>query len=122
MVKGLENLGIPGFHVNGIDKHDVNISYPCVFEKAYIKPEIKLEMGPLAAWTPHGKYKVSSYTAEEYPSVFDRCDFDVTTIELHRTFWEKVTILHKNAHRDPEKPHPLRYSRHYYDVYQILTS
>ena len=33
-----------------------------------------------------------------------------------RTFWEKVTILHKEAFRTNEK-FPSRYSRHYYDLY-----
>ncbi|MBU0754655.1 MAG: nucleotidyl transferase AbiEii/AbiGii toxin family protein, partial [Planctomycetes bacterium] len=33
-----------------------------------------------------------------------------------RTFWEKVTILHHEAHRPAANPQPPGYSRHYYDV------
>jgi len=38
------------------------------------------------------------------------------TVMAKRTFWEKVTILHKEAFRATGK-FPNRYSRHYYDLY-----
>ena len=38
-----------------------------------------------------------------------------------RTFWEKVTILHKEAFRTSGK-FPSRYSRHYYDLYCMYKS
>ena len=40
-------------------------------------------------------------------------------LDAERTFWEKATILHQEAHRGPERPLPIRYSRHYYDVYRL---
>jgi hypothetical protein len=40
----------------------------------------------------------------------------VTALLAKRTFLEKVTILHAEYYRDPRKPVPQRYSRHYYDV------
>lgn len=53
----------------------------------------------------------------------------VRTISPERTFWEKVLILHQEAHRPffkkdkdgKEIPNsiPRRYSRHYYDVWKI---
>jgi len=33
-----------------------------------------------------------------------------------RTFWEKATILHHEAHRPKDSVVPERYSRHYYDL------
>ena len=36
-----------------------------------------------------------------------------------RTFWEKVTILHREAFRSENSALPSRYSRHYYDLYCI---
>jgi len=43
-------------------------------------------------------------------------------LKAERTFWEKATILHEEAHRPPDDPLPLRYSRHYYDLAQIAGS
>jgi len=40
----------------------------------------------------------------------------------HKTFWDKVTILHCEAHRPEDKQQPQRYSRHYYDLYKMLNS
>lgn len=42
-----------------------------------------------------------------------------------RTFWEKMTILHKVTHRLEENPEwhiPEPYSRHYYDIYRLAQS
>ncbi len=39
-----------------------------------------------------------------------------------RTFREKITILHQEANRPHTKNIPHSYSRHYYDVYQIIHS
>mgnify|MGYP003588424483 CR=1 FL=1 len=36
--------------------------------------------------------------------------------KAERTFWEKSTILHAAAFREPLAVPPLRYSRHYYDL------
>lgn len=44
----------------------------------------------------------------------------VRTIAAERTFWEKATILHQEAHR--ESVMPQRHSRHYYDLYKLALS
>jgi hypothetical protein len=41
-------------------------------------------------------------------------------IAAERTFWEKATILHKEAHRKTQIPQ--RHSRHYYDLYKLAVS
>ena len=56
------------------------------------------------------------YAAEAFPEVFDETECPVRVIKAERTFWEKATILHHEAHRPKDTPQPLRYSRHYYDV------
>ncbi|MDE3179763.1 MAG: nucleotidyl transferase AbiEii/AbiGii toxin family protein [Acidobacteriota bacterium] len=98
---------------------DVLIQYPRAFTLEAIRPEIRLEIGPLAAWVPNEEKKIRPYAAERFPNLFTRPDTTVRTITAERTFWEKATILHQEAHRGPERPLPLRYSRHYYDVYRL---
>jgi hypothetical protein len=40
----------------------------------------------------------------------------VRALSAERTFWEKATILHAEAHREAGQPTPVRYSRHYADL------
>jgi Nucleotidyl transferase AbiEii toxin, Type IV TA system len=101
---------------------DVLVQYPASFSLSAILPHIKLEIGPLAAWIPIEKKKVSPYVAEKFPHLFAQSFTSVSTVAAERTFWEKATILHQEAHRPPNSRLPLRYSRHYYDLYQLSCS
>ncbi len=98
------------------DPHVINIHYPAAFSDEYLRPEVRLEIGPLAAWLPCEERTISCYAAEEFPGVFEKKECSVKVIKAERTFWEKATILHQEAHRPEDKPQPSRYSRHYYDM------
>lgn len=104
------------------DEHNINITYPSSFKDDYLRPQILLEIGPLASWLPHDNYEISSYAAEHFPDLFTQVKCNVNAIVAHRTFWEKATILHQEAHRAEEKTMPPRYSRHYYDLAIMATS
>ena len=60
---------------------------------------------------------ITSFTAEKYPNLFEQANAEVLTIDAERTFWEKITILHKIANFPEGKKLPNRYARHLYDVY-----
>ena len=94
----------------------IHVTYPVGFSDEYLRPEIRLEIGPLAQWTPNESYEVQPYAAEVFPDLFDQPQCRVQAVRAERTFWEKVTILHQEAHHPEGKPLPLRCSRHYYDV------
>ena len=79
----------------------------------------RLEIGPIAAWKPNAPRDIRPYAAEQVPEVFKQSTTTVPTISAERTFWEKATILHQEAHRSAEKLLPPRYSRHYYDLYRM---
>jgi hypothetical protein len=98
------------------DPNVIAIEYPAAFSAAYIRPEIRLEVGPLAIWAPNATYQISPYCAEEFPALFSRPTCHVQSIKAERTFWEKATILHHEAFRPEGNPQPTRYSRHYYDL------
>ena len=100
----------------------VNFFYPHVFSTNYLRDEIRLEIGPLAEWVPSHPVKISPTVAEQYPAVFRQVDTIVPTVDVERTFWEKVTILHKTASSCKQKGIPTRYARHYYDLYQMSIS
>lgn len=104
------------------DLHAINVMYPAAFSDAYLRPEVLLEIGPLAAWLPCDSYRIRPYAAEIFPQVFKQADCAVQTIRAERTLWEKATILHQEAHRPEDSPQPLRYSRHYYDLAMMANS
>ncbi len=98
------------------DPHALKVIYPNAFSDDYLRPEVRLEIGPLAAWMPHDRYRIHPYAAEAFPQLFKQADCEVHAIRAERTFWEKATILHHEANRPPDSAQPSRYSRHYYDL------
>ncbi len=101
---------------------DVIVGYPAAFPGEYIRPEIRLEIGPLALRVPNDRYEIRSYASEEFSANFEQPVCQVRAIKAERTFWEKATILHQEAHRSEDKKQPLRYSRHYYDLARMAQS
>lgn len=102
-----------------VDEHEtqtVNFTYPKLFGEDSILPMVRLEIGALAAWTPTTQSEIISYAAQQYGRIFQNPSTSVLTVMPERTFWEKVTILHKEAFRTNGN-FPARYSRHYYDLF-----
>jgi len=104
------------------DPHVIEVRYPAAFADGYLRPEVRLEIGPLAAWLPHEDRAISCYADQAFPQLFGRVEFPVRVIRAERTFWEKATILHHEAHRPAGNPQPPRYSRHYYDLARMAVS
>jgi hypothetical protein len=104
--------------IDEFDGNTLQIEYPKGITDKYLLPHIKLEIGPLAAWTPNKKYPIKPYIDGASENIKIE-NIYVPTIILERTFWEKVTILHKEHFRTSERNNPERYSRHYYDLYKI---
>ena len=113
------NTGLSAM-VDSQDPYVVNIQYPAAFSEAYIRPEVRLEIGPLASWAPSASHIVRPYLFDVLPAVLANPDCTVVAIAAERTFWEKATILHQEAHRQTLIPQ--RYSRHYYDLYKLAIS
>ncbi len=111
--------GVCAAEIDPNDSHSILVRYPASFSGEYIRPEIKLEIGPLAAKEPSEEREIQSYAAEEFPDLFSEPSCLVRVIRAERTFWEKATILHQEAHRPDDKPQPRGYSRHYYDMYMM---
>ena len=104
------------------DGQTVKFTYPNSFSDTAILQEIRLEIGALAAWTPAAEQKIKPYAAEYYGRVFEQPSTQILTVLPERTFWEKVTILHREAFRAESSTLPSRYSRHYYDLYCMAKS
>lgn len=100
------------------DPQTLCFNYPRSFDNRGLLQQIRLETGALAAWTPASRAAVTPYIAESLPELFKKPAVSVLTVAPERTFWEKVTILHREAHRTNGKM-PMRYSRHYYDLFKL---
>ena len=107
-------------YIDDSDPQTVKIAYPNSFSDTSILQEIRLEIGALAAWTPVKNASITPYAAEQYARLFEQPSTEVLTVLPERTFWEKVTILHREAFRPEDRPFPSRYSRHYYDLYKMM--
>ena len=108
-----------------VDENDemvINFYYPQLFEVEYLRDKVRLEIGPLAEWLPSHVTDIQSFVSEKYPQLFARKVTEILTIDVERTFWEKLTILHKMANFPVNKNLPPRYARHLYDVYCMTNS
>lgn len=108
-------------YIDPKESQTVCFAYPRLFSEGAILPTIRLEIGALAAWTPTQVAKITPFVAEQYPQVFQQHSTSLRTVSPERTFWEKATILHKEAFRKNGQ-FPSRYSRHYYDLWCMAQS
>jgi hypothetical protein len=127
----LDQLGEPkagewSLEIDPDDAQTVNFHYPAALEAthyegmAYITPRVKLEFGGRGDPWPTEKKIIHPYAAEDFPDFFEDPDTRVIVLSAQRTFWEKATALHAEAHRPIGSPTPQYFSRHYYDLAMLL--
>ena len=87
---------------------------PAGFE--YLRRSVKLEFGSLSDQQPTDRHPVRPWIADVLEEAFADWNCQVVALDVHRTFWEKATILHSEYHRPAEKAMPDRFSRHYADT------
>ena len=108
--------------IDAEDGRVIHIHYHGVFEDQYLRPDIRLEVGPFSEWVPCAEYLITPYVAEVFPSVFSSPQCRVIALKAERTFWEKVVILHQESFRAESQSASIRYSRHYYDLAMMARS
>ena len=100
----------------------INFYYPINYSNKYLRNYIRLEIGPLAKWVPSHLKSISPFVCEIYPNRFKQKESLILTTDIERTFWEKISILHKISNFPKDKFLPKRYARHYYDIYMMANS
>ena len=127
----VQQLGEPtkgewSLEIDTNDAQTVSFHYPTALPATeyegmvYITPRVKLELGARGDPWPTEKKVIRPYAAEDFPNFFDNPDCTVTVLSARRTFWEKATALHAEAHRPAELPTPQYFSRHCYDLAMLL--
>lgn len=106
------------FYIDDFDEQTICFDYLKNHKDNSILQVIRLEIGCLAEPIPASNQKIRAYIEEAYPEVFDE-NIEVVAVDRLRTFYEKITILHREANR-VNGNYPTRYSRHFYDVYKMI--
>jgi hypothetical protein len=112
-----------GIAIDPDDSQTVNFRYPPALTPlgldvpAYIRQNVRLEMGARSDSWPASNYQITPYVAELFPNMLQSAFCEVNTLEAIRTFWEKATLLHAEFHRTDPTAGSERMSRHYYDLY-----
>lgn len=106
------------FYIDEFDEQTICFDYPKRHMDSSILQIIRLEIGSLAEPIPSNNQKIKTYIEEVYPNLFNE-NIEVVAVDSLRTFYEKITILHREANR-LNGNYPARYSRHFYDVYKML--
>lgn len=106
--------------IDADDPQTLRFTYPTVLgagaPDGYIRREVRIECGARSDDWPAEDKTILPYVAEAYPSTITDAAVPLRVLSIERTFWEKATILHAEAHRDESKATPSRYSRHYADL------
>ena len=104
-----------------VDAQTVLFHYPAVAARGdYVRPVVKIELGARSDTEPSAEPRITPYLADALPDVTGDCAFTVRTVAPERTFWEKVALLHEEAHRTSDAPPKARLARHYYDVWALI--
>ncbi len=88
----------------------------------YVRRVVLLELGARSDHWPAEVRPVRPYAAEALPGLFAEPECRVRTLKAERTFWEKATLLHAEAHRPADVAMGDRLSRHYYDLARLYQS
>jgi len=106
--------------VDAEDSQTLRFTYPSDVRgskpDAYVRREVKIECGARSDDWPAEEKSVIPYVAELYPDSLSDAVAPLRVLSIERTFWEKATIVHAEAHRDAAKMTPQRFSRHYADL------
>jgi len=99
----------------------IEIYYPKLTEKdIYLRPGVLVEIGSRSLIEPFSPCKFKTLVAENYSEKsFADNEITIPTVNVERTFLEKVFLLHEEYQRPAEKRRVERLSRHLYDIEKI---
>ena len=99
----------------------IEIYYPKLTEKdIYLRPGVLVEIGSRSLKEPFSPCKFKTLVAENYSDkLFADNNITIPTVNVERTFLEKVFLLHEEFQRPIEKRRVERLSRHLYDIEKI---
>jgi len=101
------------------DGQSILFYYPTLeSQTSYISQRVYIECGIRGSMEPAENASIKPYVSE----IMETKPVQIHVLSPLRTFWEKATLLHAEAHRPNEKSTPIRLSRHYYDLFMFERS
>jgi hypothetical protein len=104
------------------DPQTLLFSYPTEYGDAagYVKPVVKIELGARSDTDPALTPGIRPLLSQAFPALGEPA-FSVRTVAPRRTFWEKAMLLHEETYRPAGRAYKTRLSRHYYDLWCLIT-
>jgi hypothetical protein len=119
--RSISSIPVSQLEIAGEELEQLIISYSSPYGDNYVLPRIKLEFGSKNATEPHEIHLVQPDILAWQPA--KQLEFPhalVAVLSAERTFWEKATLIHAEVTRRNRKLSVERYSRHWYDLAQLL--
>jgi len=103
------------------DDQTILFRYPTIEQPSrYMRAVVRLELGARGDPWPSVSGPIRPYAADTLPAPFVAPDTELPrVVSAERTFWDKVTVLHRIHHQPEDKPLAPRMARHYYDVFRF---
>jgi hypothetical protein len=97
--------------------------YPTLFaeQTGYVTPVVRIELGARSDTDPAERPDIQPLLGQVLPNVLTAATFSVRAVAPRRTFWEKAMLVHEETWRPPGRPRKARMSRHYYDLWCLIT-
>ena len=105
------------------DPQTLYVNYESLFDRnQYLADQVKIEVSVKPLKEPKAVVKVQSILSVEFPNdAYSEEPFEVTAVEAHRTFMEKMFLLHEEFQKkDIDKIKKDRMSRHIYDLVRMM--
>jgi len=110
--------------VNDSDKDPqvIEIHYNSVVDiSEYLPQRVLVEISSRSLMEPTEKREINSILSANFPQLdFATDTFTIPTVLPHRTFLEKIFLLHEEFSQEPEKIRIDRLSRHFYDLERLM--
>lgn len=103
------------------DGEALEFYYPSIMTDSiiYLRDHVLVEFGIRNSTEPCEKHQISPYLTSSIGSDIQVPTPLINTLSPIRTFWEKVTLIHVECHRERLHQTPERLSRHWYDLYML---
>jgi hypothetical protein len=106
------------------DPQTIFIRYPSLYDaNNYIAEEVKVEFGVRSLKEPYGNALIQSIISEQFPNpAYSETPFTATTVQPHKTFLEKLFLLHEKFALPDSGKVGDRQSRHLSDLASMMNT
>jgi len=104
------------------DPQVIEIYYNSVVDTSeYLPQRVLIEMSSRSLMEPTEEREINSILSVNFPKLdFATETFTIPSVLPHRTFLEKIFLLHEEFSQEPEKIRIDRLSRHLYDLVRLM--